>query len=66
MVSPQYDHEFHTSRIPHRGAGNYIGRMRILPELLSSERQHLLLAKVRAVLAEAPLYSPVMPRSGSP
>lgn len=40
--------------------------MRLLPGFLSSEQQRGLLAEVRAVLAEAPLYSPVMPRSGSP
>lgn len=40
--------------------------MRLLPGLLPPERQHALVAEVRAVLAEAPLYSPVMPRSGSP
>jgi alkylated DNA repair protein (DNA oxidative demethylase) len=40
--------------------------MRLLPGLLSPDRQRLLVAQVRAVLAEAPLYSPVMPRSGSP
>ena len=40
--------------------------MRLLPGLLPPERQHALVAEVRAVLAEAPPYSPVMPRSGSP
>lgn len=40
--------------------------MRLLPGLLSPDRQRLLVAQVRAVLAEAPLYSPVLPRSGSP
>ncbi len=39
--------------------------MRLLPGLLPPERQRALVAEVRAVLAEAPLYSPVMPRSGS-
>jgi len=40
--------------------------MRLLPGLLPPDRQRALLAEVRAMLAEAPLYSPVMPRSGSP
>ncbi len=40
--------------------------MRLFPGYLSSERQRSLLAELRAVLAEAPLYGPVMPRSGSP
>src|SRR5579864_76598 len=40
--------------------------MRLMPEFLSPDRQRLLLADVRTVLAEAPLYSPAMPRSGSP
>jgi DNA oxidative demethylase len=40
--------------------------MRILPGILSLEQQRRLLAKVRGILARAPLYSPVMPRSGSP
>ena len=40
--------------------------MRLFPGYLSSERQRTLLAEIRAVLAEAPLYGPVMPRSGSP
>jgi alkylated DNA repair protein (DNA oxidative demethylase) len=39
--------------------------MRLLPGFLSIQRQHALLAAIRAVLAEAPLYGPVMPRSGS-
>ncbi len=40
--------------------------MRLLPGLLSLAEQRGLLAEVRAVVARAPLYSPVMPRSGSP
>jgi alkylated DNA repair protein (DNA oxidative demethylase) len=40
--------------------------MRHLPGFLSVERQYALVAAIRAVLAEAPLYGPVMPRSGSP
>ena len=40
--------------------------MRVLPGLLSAAEQRHLLDEVRAIVAEAPLYSPVMPRSGSP
>jgi len=40
--------------------------MRLLPGHLPRDRQRLLLGEVQAVLARAPLYSPVMPRSGSP
>src|SRR5689334_4272189 len=40
--------------------------MRILPGFLSLEQQHSLLAELRVVLARAPLFSPVMPSSGSP
>jgi alkylated DNA repair protein (DNA oxidative demethylase) len=40
--------------------------MRLLPGYLSRDQQRLLLAEVQGVLARAPLYSPVMPRSGSP
>jgi DNA oxidative demethylase len=40
--------------------------MRVFPGHLSGDQQRSLLAEVRAVLATAPLYSPVMPRSGSP
>src|SRR5579864_2733423 len=40
--------------------------MRLHPEFLSAEKQRLLLGDVRAILAAAPLYSPRMPRSGSP
>jgi len=40
--------------------------MRLLPGFLSIEHQHALLAAIRAILAEAPLYGAVMPRSGSP
>ena len=40
--------------------------MRLLPAFLSPERQRDLLAEVCAVVAHAPLYSPAMPRSGSP
>src|SRR5262245_57804716 len=39
--------------------------MRLLPGYLAGDQQQSLLAEVRAVLAEAPLYSPAMPRSGS-
>ena len=40
--------------------------MRLLPGHLPRDRQRLLLGEVQALLARAPLYSPVMPRSGSP
>ena len=40
--------------------------MRLLPGFLSADQQRQLLAEVRALLAEAPLYTPVMPRSGNP
>ena len=40
--------------------------MRLFPGYLSSDRQRRLVAEIRAVLAAAPLYSPAMPRSGSP
>jgi alkylated DNA repair protein (DNA oxidative demethylase) len=40
--------------------------MRLLPALLPPDQQRTLLGEIRAVLAEAPLYGPVMPRSGSP
>lgn len=40
--------------------------MRLLPGFLTLEHQRALLTRIRAVVAEAPLFSPVMPRSGSP
>ena len=40
--------------------------MRLLPGFLSHERQRSLLTEVRDVVARAPLYHPVLPRSGSP
>ncbi len=40
--------------------------MRLLPEFLPPDQQPLVLADIRAVLAEAPLYGPLMPRTGSP
>ncbi len=40
--------------------------MRLLPGFLDRDAQRALLAGIRALLAEAPLYSPVMPRSGKP
>jgi alkylated DNA repair protein (DNA oxidative demethylase) len=40
--------------------------MRLLPGTLSLVRQRTLLAAIRDVLAGAPLFDPVMPRSGSP
>ena len=39
---------------------------RALPGHLDAAAQRALLAEVRAVLSEAPLYRPVMPRSGRP
>ncbi len=40
--------------------------MRLLPGALNRDAQRRLLAEIRTIVAEAPLYSPVMPRSGSP
>lgn len=40
--------------------------MRLLPGYLNGDQQRALLAEVRDLLAEAPLYGPVMPRSGKP
>jgi alkylated DNA repair protein (DNA oxidative demethylase) len=40
--------------------------MRLLPGFLTLARQRALLTRLRAVVARAPLFSPVMPRSGSP
>ena len=40
--------------------------MRLLPGFLTLDRQRALLTRLRAVVARAPLFSPVMPRSGSP
>jgi len=40
--------------------------MRLFPGYLNGGQQRGLLADIRAVLVEAPLYSPAMPRSGSP
>lgn len=40
--------------------------MRLLPGFLSPERQHALVVELRAIVASAPLYSPAMPRTGSP
>lgn len=40
--------------------------MRLLPAYLDGDQQRGLLAAVRGLLAEAPLFSPVMPRSGKP
>src|SRR5690242_19597697 len=41
-------------------------RMRVLPGYLSGVQQCSLLAEIRKILEQAPLYSPAMPRSGSP
>jgi alkylated DNA repair protein (DNA oxidative demethylase) len=40
--------------------------MRLFPASLSIDQQSRLAAEVRGVLERAPLYSPAMPRSGSP
>jgi alkylated DNA repair protein (DNA oxidative demethylase) len=40
--------------------------LRIVPGYLDREAQERLLAAVREVIAEAPLYTPRMPRSGQP
>ncbi|HZQ01927.1 MAG TPA: alpha-ketoglutarate-dependent dioxygenase AlkB [Reyranella sp.] len=40
--------------------------MRIFPSLLSAGQQASLLQDLRGVLARAPLYGPLMPRSGTP
>src|SRR3954466_15748403 len=40
--------------------------MRLLPGHLDPDRQRELMAEVRWTLDRAPLYSPAMPRSGSP
>lgn len=40
--------------------------MRLLPRHLDLAAQRRLLAEIRQVLSEAPLFGPVMPRSGSP
>jgi len=40
--------------------------MQYFPQRLDPEAQQLLLASVRAVIAQAPLFTPKMPRSGHP
>ena len=40
--------------------------MRLLPSLLSIDRQRQLVAELRLILDRAPLYSPAMPGSGKP
>jgi len=40
--------------------------MRLLPGYITLDEQQRLLADVQDVLTEAPLYTPVMPRSGNP
>jgi alkylated DNA repair protein (DNA oxidative demethylase) len=40
--------------------------MKLVPGYLSPERQQALLAALRAALAEAPLFTPTMPRTGKP
>jgi DNA oxidative demethylase len=39
--------------------------MRLLPGFLTADQQRALLAEIRSVVAQAPLFAPVMPRSGS-
>jgi alkylated DNA repair protein (DNA oxidative demethylase) len=40
--------------------------MRLLPSLLSLDQQRQLMADLRLILGQAPLYSPAMPGSGNP
>jgi DNA oxidative demethylase len=40
--------------------------MRVLPGRLDVAQQQRLLTEIRQVLAQAPLFGPIMPRSGSP
>jgi len=40
--------------------------MRVLPGRLDVAQQQCLLTEIRQVLAQAPLFGPIMPRSGSP
>jgi DNA oxidative demethylase len=40
--------------------------MRLLPEYLSLAHQRLLISDIRGILDEAPMYTPALPRSGSP
>lgn len=40
--------------------------IRHMPGFLDRDRQEALVEAIRAVVAEAPLYTPVMPRSGQP
>jgi DNA oxidative demethylase len=42
------------------------GGMQYFPQWLDRAAQQALLAAVRAVIAEAPLFTPTMPRSGNP
>jgi DNA oxidative demethylase len=59
---------------PSQTAGPGVGRrdgpagagLRIVPGYLDREAQERLLAAIREVIAEAPLYAPRMPRSGQP
>jgi len=39
---------------------------KLYPAYLAPERQHALLAAVREVIAQAPLFAPTMPRTGKP
>jgi len=49
-----------------RARNTKITLMRLLPDYLPIGDQRRLLAEIRAILERAPLYSPAMPRSGSP
>jgi alkylated DNA repair protein (DNA oxidative demethylase) len=51
--------------LPSHDAPAFAG-LRIVPGYLDREAQKTLLAAVREVIAEAPLYTPRMPRSGQP
>jgi DNA oxidative demethylase len=42
------------------------GGMNYFPQALDSARQAALLAELRAIIAQAPLFTPTMPRSGKP
>jgi DNA oxidative demethylase len=44
----------------------HIGGFRVLPDFLDVERQRALLAELRAVVAEAPFYTPEMPGTAQP
>jgi alkylated DNA repair protein (DNA oxidative demethylase) len=52
--------------MPHPGPEFGASLMRLLPGFLSRDQQRRLLAEVQGILRRAPLFSPAMPRSGSP